>query len=518
MKKDEHTEKTLTRRNFLKITGGSAAVAAAVAGGVTLLPAQAEAACDVLPKKWDETFDVIVIGSGFAGLAAAIEAKNNGAKDVVVLEKMPVHGGNSAINGGDFCAAGTKMQKENGVEDSPELLLKDMLRAGAYLNHPELAKIVAYGSKDAFEWTESYLGAKYTRLNFHGGHSVKRAHGTVNSSGSEVVNKELAKAKELGVKIQMRVKVLKFLANKEGRVVGLEVRKDYRFPNEQSGKTAFLKAKRAIIIGSGGFSRDVPLRQIHDPRLTDRFESTNHPGATGEVLLAACASGAMDVQMDWIQLGPWTSPDEKGFGYVPLFCERLVGYGPMINPKTGKRFFKETGNRKERADAIILIGDPVIIMGDSYAVKKQIFPHALEKGMEVGAIKKFDTLEALAKEYNIPADVFLKEIQRWNGFVEKRKDDDFDCMIFKDAKPTLEAPFYAARLWPKVHHTMGGLVINQDAQVMGFNMKPVAGLYAAGEVTGGVHGAVRLGSVAMADCIVFGRIAGKKAAGEKAWG
>jgi len=91
-------------------------------------------------------------------------------------------------------------------------------------------------------------------------------------------------------------------------------------------------------------------------------------------------------------------------------------------------------------------------------------------------------------------------------------------MIFKDAKPTVEAPFYAARLWPKVHHTMGGLVINKDAQVMGFDFKPVKGLYAAGEVTGGVHGAVRLGSVAMADCIVFGRIAGKKAAGEKAWG
>ncbi|HOH58341.1 MAG TPA: FAD-binding protein, partial [Smithellaceae bacterium] len=104
MKKDEPTEKTLTRRNFLKITGGSAAVAAAVAGGVTLLPSPADAACDALPKKWDETYDVIVIGSGFAGLAAAIEAKNGGAKDVVVLEKMPVHGGNSVINGGDFCA------------------------------------------------------------------------------------------------------------------------------------------------------------------------------------------------------------------------------------------------------------------------------------------------------------------------------------------------------------------------------------------------------------------------------
>ena len=156
-------------------------------------------------------------------------------------------------------------------------------------------------------------------------------------------------------------------------------------------------------------------------------------------------------------------------------------------------------------------------MGDSYAVKKQVVPHALKGGLENGAIKKFDSLDDLARAYGMPVDAFKEQVARWNSFAEKRKDDDLGCMIFKDAKPTVEAPFYAARLWPKVHHTMGGLVINKDAQVMGFDFKPVKGLYAAGEVTGGVHGAVRLGSVAMADCIVFGRIAGKNAAREKAW-
>ncbi len=517
MKKDDTTEKTLSRRNFLKTTGGAAAVAAMAVGGLAIPARDAQAACDTLPKKWDETYDVVVVGSGFAGLAAAIEAKNAGAKDVVVLEKMPVHGGNSIINGGDFSAPATKMQEANGVKDSAELMLKDMLKAGANLNHPELAKMVAYGAKDAFEWSESYIGAKYTKLNFHGGHSVRRTHGTINSSGSELVNKMLAKARELGVKLQMRTKVVKFLSNKEGRIVGLEVRKDYRFPNENTGRTVFIKAKRAVVLSSGGFSEDLKLRQIHDPRLTDKFGSTNQPGATGEALMAACSAGAMDVQMDWIQLGPWTSPDEKGFGYVPLFCERLVGHGLMINPKTGKRFFKETGNRKERADAIVAIGEPVLIMGDSYAVPKQVMASMLQKGIEAGAIKKFDTLEALAKEYNIPVATFLDEIAKWNSYVEKKKDPDFDCMIFPDAKPTTIPPFYAARLWPKVHHTMGGLVIDKNAQVIGFDFKPVKGLFAAGEITGGIHGAVRLGGVAMADCLVFGRIAGQKAAAEKAW-
>lgn len=517
MKDDAEEKGGLTRRGFLKSTGGAAAVAGMAVGGLAVGTGEASAATGPMPKKWNETYDVVVIGSGFAGLAAAIEAKNAGAS-AVVIEKMAVHGGNSIINGGDFCAPGTRLQKEAGVQDSPDLMYNDMMKAGLYLNHPELARTVADQAKDALEWCENYIGAKFTRLNFHGGHSVKRANQTANASGSEVVNKMLGKARALGVEVQTRTKMVRFIANKDGRIVGIEVRTGYKFPDEKSGKTAYIKARKAVILTSGGFSEDLKLRQIEDPRLTDKFGTTNQPGATGEALLAACMAGAMDVQMDWIQLGPWTSPDEKGFGHVPLFCERLVGYGPMIDPVKGKRFFKETGNRKERADAIILLGHPVIIMGDSYSVPKQVFPRALEKGLESGAVKKFDTLEALAKNYNIPLSAFQQEIARWNSFVEKKKDDDFDCMIFKDARPTASPPFFAARLWPKVHHTMGGLVIDKNAQVFGLDFKPLKGLYAAGEVTGGVHGAVRLGGVAMADCLVFGRIAGKNAAKEKSWG
>lgn len=517
MSDDVGQKKGLTRRGFLKSAGGVAAVAGMAAGGVVVGAREGAAVPVAMPKKWDQTYDVVVIGSGFAGLAAAIEAKNAGAS-VVVIEKMPVHGGNSIINGGDFCAPGTRLQKAAGVEDSADLMYKDMMKAGLYINNPELARILADNAREAIEWCEDYVGAKFTRLNFHGGHSVKRANQTVNASGSELVNKMLAKAKGLGVEVRTRTKMERMITNKDGRVVGIEVKTGYRYPDEKSGKTAYIKAGKAVVLTSGGFSNDIALRRIQDPRLTEKFGSTNQPGATGEALLAACMAGAMDVQMDWIQLGPWTSPDEKGFGHVPLFCERLVGYGPMIDPATGKRFFKETGNRKERADAIILLGHPVIIMGDSYSVPKQVFPNALEKGLQNGAVKKFDSLEALAKNYNIPLETFQKEISRWNSFVEKKKDDDFACMIFPDAKPTVAPPFYAARLWPKVHHTMGGLVIDKNAQVFGFSLKPLKGLYAAGEVTGGIHGAVRLGGVAMADCIVFGRIAGKNAAKETAWG
>jgi len=226
---------------------------------------------------------------------------------------------------------------------------------------------------------------------------------------------------------------------------------------------------------------------------------------------------AMDVHLDWIQLGPWTSPDEKGFGYVPQFVERLVGFAPMINVKTGKRFIMETGNRKVRADALIELGEPSIHVADEYAVKRQILPQILEGAMKNGSIKQYATLEEVAKAYNIPVEPFVAEIKRWNSFVVKGKDDDFNTMIMEGAKPTQQAPFYVTRLWPKVHHTMGGVVTNIKCQVIDQDFEPIKGLYAAGEVTGGIHGAVRLGGVACTDCIVNGRISGQEAAKEQAW-
>jgi flavocytochrome c len=488
------------------LLGGAVNTAFAAANDVS-------AVCDA-PANWDETRDIIVVGSGFAGLSAAIEARGRGA-DVLVIEKMPVYGGNSIVNGGDFAAPGNRFQKEDGVEDSPDLMLKDMLTAGLNLNHPDLARIVCERANEALEWAQTVIGAEFTRLNFHGGHSVKRSVQTVNQSGSELVNKLLTKALESGVRLELRAKMTRLFTGEDGRITGMEIRRGYKWPDASSGQPVTIRARRGVILASGGFSRDTMLRQVHDPRITHGFESTNQPGATGEALLAACRAGAMNVHMDWIQLGPWTSPDEPGFGYTPQVCERIVGYGLMVDPVTGKRFFKETGNRKERADAIIALGHPAVILGDTFAVESQVMPRGLRKAIETGAVRRFDALEELSKAYGIPVKPFLEEVARWNGFVEKKKDPDFDCMIFPDAQPTERAPYYAMRLWPRVHHTMGGLVINTRAQVIGLDMKPVSGLYAAGEVTGGIHGAVRLGSVAMTDCVIFGRIAGQSAVSDQ---
>lgn len=502
---------SIGRRDFIK---GIAATGLVVAGASVLSGCGEATSAESI--KWNEEADVVVIGSGFAGLAAAIEAKNAKAS-VKVIEKMPTPGGNSTINGGDFSACGTKMQAEQGIKDSPELMLEDMLKAGLYLNDVKKARIVAENSNEALEWVMNYLGVKFGRIVYHGGHSVPRSHETENATGSDVIKKMLAKLKELGVQVETRRKLERFIVDKDGRVIGVEVRDGYNFGDENSGSLIYIKAKKAVVLASGGFSRDLKMRMLQDPRLTDAFDSTNQMGATGEAMRAAFKIGAAGVQLDQIQLGPWSSPDEKGFGYVPQFSEKVIGYGPIINPKTGKRFVSETADRKKRADAMILVGVPAIHVADSYAVNKTVKPHILEGGLKNGAIKKFDTLEDVAKYYNIPLQPFLEEIKRFNSFLQKGKDDDFDILIPKDAKPMGQPPFYACRLWPKVHHCMGGLAVDENARVINQDFKVIKGLYAAGEVTGGTHGACRLGGVAMADCVIFGRIAGKNAAKEDSW-
>ena len=500
------------RREFLKAVG---VAGTALAGGTILAGCAGESvgasAADI---KWDEETDVLVVGGGFAGLAAAIEAIEAGAR-VILIDKMSAVGGNSILNGGDMAAVGTKLQIEAGVEDSFELMEADMLRAGKHYNHVERVRVLVENSKAAVEWCES-IGVEFTKLNFHGGHSVPRTNTTKNATGGDIVNAQRAKLEELGTKVTLNTKLDTLVLDDAGRVVGVQARKGYTIDNEDSGDTIYIKANKAVVLASGGFSNDVQMRTIHEPRLTEALTSTNQQGATGEALRDAQKHGAMAVHLSWIQLGPWTSPDEPGFGYTPQFCERLVGHGLMIDPETGKRFVKETGDRKERADKMLELGHTTLVIGDAPAVERQVAPRILEGGLKNGVIMEFDSLEAIATEFSIPEDVFLAEVERWNSFVTAGVDQDFGTMIMDEAAPTQTAPFYVAKLWPKVHHTMGGLVTNLQSQVLNQDYEPIPGLYAAGEVCGGTHGAVRLGSCAITDCIVFGRIAGQEAIKELA--
>jgi len=511
------TKGKLTRRDFLKTTGG-AAVAGVALGGFMWNPAEAAP----LPKKWNESFDVVIIGSGFAGLAAAYEAKKAGAS-VLVLEKMKTPGGNSIINGGVVAAAGSPLQEKFGIKDSPELLLKDMLTAGLHLNYVELARLVAYQSNETVQWTINELGVKYKeKVTQEGGHSVPRMYSTYNQSGSAIVTQLLAKLKELGVVPRTQCYLTQIYRDKDGRVKGVQIREGYVFPKEDSGRLKNVKARKAVVLATGGFGADISFRTVQDPRLGPTVDTTNQPGATAEALKEALRIGCTPVQLSWIQLGPWGSPDEKGMGLNPFFAQLCCAmYGLWIDTQTGKRFVNELADRKIRADAILRVGNKCIAFTDAngFAIGEKLIAEAIPKLLERGVVKKYDTLEDMAKAYNIPLEPLKETIERFNKGVLAGKDEEWGRYLQKDQKPIGPGPYYASRLMPKVHHCMGGVRINTNAQAMDlFTNKPIPGLYAAGEVTGGVHGAVRLGSCATVDCLVFGRIAGKNAAAEKPWG
>lgn len=497
-----------------KLFGAAGAASLGLAG---MVPVASASECGK-PVKWNETKEFVIIGTGFAGLAAALEAHQGGMKSdqILILEKMSFPGGNSVINGGAVAAAGTDMQKAEGIKDSPDLLYADIIKAGGGLAHPELARHIADESVENFYWLRDKIGVKFKAVTYHGGHSVKRSHAVESNSGAGFILPMLERLKEVGIKPQLRTKVEQLIVNDKGCVEGVKARTGYTFGKEESGKVVYIRATKGVLLATGGFSQNVKMRMSHDPHLTAAFTSTNQPGATGETIQQAQEIGANTIQMDWIQLGPWTSPDEQGFGVAPLFVESAVGYGPMIDPATGKRFVKETGNRKVRADAIVAIGHPCLIYTSAVNAKaniigKNMTDELYKHARESGVVKEYPTLKAMADDLKIPFDQLKKTNDDFNSYMKAKKDPEFDCMIFDNAVPNEEGPFLAVRLWPRVHHCMGGLEINNKAEVLSCRGEPIKGLYAAGEVTGGVHGMVRLGTVAVADCMIFGRTAARTA-------
>ncbi len=461
----------------------------------------------------NETFDVIIIGSGFAGLAAAIEAREAGAS-VVVLEKMRAPGGNSSISDGGIAAAGTALQEKFGYEDSPELMYSDMMRAGLGLNHPDLVREVAERSNEVLQWSVDHLGVKYMdRVDHFGGHSVHRCYTPEGKTGAAIINRQVQKVRELGVEIRLGVFLKNFIRGPEGRVCGVKVREGYDYKDPEAGVEKVLGARKAVVLATGGFGSDLAFRAAQDPRLTAEVDTTNKRFATAEALKEALKLGAAPVHLSHIQLGPWTSPDEKGFGDGPVFADYIVFlYGIVVDPATGKRIVNELGDRKTVSDALLAIGHPCVGIADSKAVDSQGWD--IGRGLKKGVVRKFQSLEDLVSAYDISLGELEATMGRYNGFVRDKIDLDFGKPILSDASPVNQPPYYGIRLWPKVHFTMGGVRINVRGQVLDLDGIPIGGFYAAGEVTGGVHGACRLGSCAITECLVFGRIAGRNAAAE----
>ena len=495
-------------------------------------------------KDIEETVDVVVVGAGGAGMTAAITATDAGKK-VIVVESQPIAGGNSVRSTGGMNAAKTPYQDKNefkeaaGVEktlataaekfadnatitalaatvksqwdayqanpqgyfDSVELMELDTLIGGKGKNNPELVKALAENSAAAIEWLAS-IGADVKNVGAFGGASVKRIHRPVNADGKvTAVGAYIVPILEKNLQDRNVQFLFDTTANeiimKDGKAVGIKA-------TGKDGNKVTINAK-SVVIATGGFGANAEMVEKYKPELKG-FATTNAEGAQGQGIDMATAVGAATVDMDQIQIHPTVHIEEDGNAH--LITEGLRGDGAILVNAEGKRFYDEVSTRDKVSAAIIAQPEKSawLVVDQSMVDKSAVIAGYIKSGYTVTGA----TYEELAKAMGVDEATFVSTMNTWNQAVEAKSDAEFNRTSF--ANPLTTVPYYAIKITPAVHHTMGGIVINPKAEVLNEKGEAISGLFAAGEVTGGVHGANRLGGNAVADFTVFGRIAGQSAA------
>ena len=486
--------------------------------------------------------DVVVIGAGGAGMTAAMTAADAGQK-VVILESQAMVGGNSARATGGMNAAKTVYQDENefdqaaGVEktlataaekyadnetitalaktvseqwaayqanptgyfDSVELMELDTMVGGKGINNPELVKTLCEGTADAIDWLDEN-GITLHNVSSFGGASVKRIHRPVNEEGKVVsvgaymIPLLQENCEKRGIDIVLNTTVDTILTDANGAAVGVS-------GTDKDGNTVVVNAK-SVILATGGFGANLDMVTQYKPELAG-FMTTNAAGAQGQGIEMATAIGAGTVDMDQIQIHPTVEANTAA-----LITEGLRGDGAILVNANGQRFIDEVGTRDVVSAAEIAQPGSYswLIVDQAMADASSVIQGYIKKGYtKTGA-----TYEELAKELDVDPAAFANTMETWNSYVEAKNDPDFGRTSF--ANPLNNGPYYAIKVTAGVHHTMGGVTINSATEVLKEDGTVIPGLFAAGEVTGGVHGANRLGGTAVADFVVFGRIAGESAA------
>ena len=493
--------------------------------------------------------DLIIVGAGGAGLSAAVTAKDLGVKNVLVLEKMPVIGGNTLRCASAFNAADPDRQKalpmtetlkeavikainENPVSEEHAKLMADVkAKYEAYLKSgsktlfdcPEWHALQTYngGDKvgqiplirqysnnvlDTLHWMQSKGSPVMDRVSQGAGALWQRTHQLDAPAGLGLIDPLYQAAVKQGVNFKLGMRVQDLILNDKGRVIGVTA-------TDKVGNKYEFTSKDGVILATGGYSQNKEMRQKSAPHLTSEMVSTNQPGATGDGIIIATRHGADTTGMNYVQVYPLATP---GTGALQGRARKMSGLDDVIDVnKNGERFVKEDARRDEFVAAIKKQpGGVVYDINDSSIVKPlNSFNEDVETLVSIGRIYKADSLADLAKQLGMPADKLEATVAEFNKMVEAKKDPKFGRKLFD--RPIVKPPFYATPRAPSIHHTMGGLQISTNAQVLDKNGKPIPGLYAAGEVTGGIHGSNRLGGNATADVLTFGRIAAKSAVAHK---
>ncbi len=455
-------------------------------------------------RESEYTADVIVIGAGGAGLTAAITAADNGAS-VIVLEKMPIQGGNTLISGGEYAAPGNWIQTEEGIEDNAEQFYNDILKGGDNENDPSLVRVLAENALAGANWLKDYIGMEFEdHMLFFGGHSVERSLVPKNATGYEMISKLTAKLDEKNVSLHKNTAATELIQNQEGKVTGVKA--------QYGNQTVTYNANKAVILATGGFGANLDMRVKYNETMNENILSTNTVGSKGDGIEMAERIGAQLTDMEYIQTYPTCDAQSGALLYVGDV--RMEGRSILVN-KEGRRFVEELERRDVISNAVIeQTGGVSYMFWDESAMSDSglaITHEAEYNGLILRKqLVKADTIEESAVFFDIDAAERKKTVENYNQYAKDGKDLEFNKR--GELVPFGEGPYYIMVSKPAVHHTMGGVKINTEAQVVDIDGNVIDGLFAAGEVTGDIHGTNRLGSDAIADITVFGRIAGQNAA------
>lgn len=434
--------------------------------------------------------DIIVVGAGGAGMSAAMQAHQDGATNIIIIEQMPFVGGNTLLATGGANAANTRYQEEG--SDSIELFIEDTIRGGR-INDPELVRVMAENSAEAIYWLND-LGAGLVDVTRSGGASANRTHRPEGgpASGPFIVRALFDSLSATDVEIMLNTRVTEILLDEAGNVSGVTA--------VTTGGDVIVVKSTVVILASGGFGNNPEMLVYYDPEL-EGFGTTNHVGASGDVIFFAENIGAELIDMVEIQTHPTVEPNTN-----IMYTEAVRGEGGILINMEGMRFVDELATREEVSAATLAQTDDLAFLVWDGRIRGVL--SVIESYINAGIVEYADTARELAELIGIDPDAFEETIARYNSFVDAGYDEDWgrDASLF-----ALEGPFYVGVTRPAVHHTMGGVRININAEVLRPDGSVITGLFAAGEVAGGVHGANRLGGNALIDITVFGRIAGSNA-------